>query len=130
MHLPGLSQLEWRYLDSLLELLSGYGDREWSLLGHTSTNNIRALTAPACLYAVITKVSLIYRGQEVLVLLNISLCHRPTGECLGFEAEVLISVLWVSRRADWGMLDSSGGGGHDVVSLTVWFELTVGSRDS
>lgn len=43
------------------------------------------------------------------MLLNISLCHRPTGECLGFEAEVLISVLWVSRRADWGMLDSSGG---------------------
>ncbi|KAL5358314.1 putative beta-galactosidase E [Aspergillus floccosus] len=79
--LPDLSQLEWRYLDSLPEIRPDYDDREWSLLDHTSTNNARALTTPTCLYADDYGYhggSLIYRGhftatgQETWVFLNIS----------------------------------------------------------
>ncbi|KAL4888053.1 putative beta-galactosidase E [Aspergillus ambiguus] len=79
--LPSLSQLEWRYLDSLPEILPNYDDNKWTALDRTSTNNTRTLTTPTCLYADDYGYhggSLIYRGhfiatgQETWLFLNTS----------------------------------------------------------
>ncbi|KAH8817367.1 glycoside hydrolase superfamily [Xylogone sp. PMI_703] len=81
INLPNLSQLSWRYIDSLPEIQSGYQDRDWTSLSHTSTTNPRNLSTPTSLYALdygYHTGSFIYRGhftsngQEETLFLNTS----------------------------------------------------------
>lgn len=66
--LPVLSQLDWKYLDSLPEIGHGYNDQAWTSLDHTTTNNPRNLTTPTSLYALdygYHAGSFIYRGHFI-----------------------------------------------------------------
>ena len=50
--IPTLSSLDWKYLDDLPEIQSGYDDSLWTSADHLTTNNtVRNLTTPTSLYA-------------------------------------------------------------------------------
>ena len=49
--IPSLSNLDWKYLDSLPEIQSNYDDSAWVPAIQKSTNNPRALNTPTSLYA-------------------------------------------------------------------------------
>ncbi|PLB53273.1 putative beta-galactosidase E [Aspergillus steynii IBT 23096] len=79
--LPTLSDLEWKYLDSLPEIHPEYTDEKWTSLDHRETNNTLKPDTPTCLYADDYGYhggSLIYRGHfdangaESSVFLNVS----------------------------------------------------------
>ncbi|EXK29500.1 hypothetical protein FOMG_13976 [Fusarium oxysporum f. sp. melonis 26406] len=64
--LPDLSSLEWRYLDTLPEVHTGYDDSKWVPCTNMHTNNTRTLTTPTSLYASdygFHSGSLLYRGH-------------------------------------------------------------------
>ncbi|RKK30424.1 putative beta-galactosidase E [Fusarium oxysporum f. sp. cepae] len=64
--LPDLSSLEWRYLDTLPEVHTGYDDSKWVPCTNMHTNNTRTLTTPSSLYASdygFHSGSLLYRGH-------------------------------------------------------------------
>ncbi|OQD86712.1 hypothetical protein PENANT_c007G05840 [Penicillium antarcticum] len=79
--IPDLSNLEWRFLDSLPEIMTSYDDSAWTLCTLKSTHNPRALNTPTSLYSMdygYHTGSLFYRGhfnangQESNVWLNVS----------------------------------------------------------
>ncbi|KAF8449791.1 hypothetical protein BGX38DRAFT_1092416, partial [Terfezia claveryi] len=49
--LPNLSELSWRYADSLTEIRDNYDDRAWTVADKTKTLNARQQTTPTILYA-------------------------------------------------------------------------------
>ncbi|KAH7010369.1 glycoside hydrolase superfamily [Ilyonectria destructans] len=64
--LPELSELGWRYLDSLPELSPSYDDIAWTSASLSESNNPRNLTTPVSLYASdygYHSGSIIYRGH-------------------------------------------------------------------
>lgn len=68
LDLPRLSQLDWRYLDSLPEIQPNYDDSRWKACNLTASNNPRNLTTPTSLYGGdygYHSGSLIYRGHFV-----------------------------------------------------------------
>ncbi|KAJ5682182.1 hypothetical protein N7462_005347, partial [Penicillium macrosclerotiorum] len=81
LEIPQLSNLEWRYIDSLPEIQLSYDDSVWKNCSNTLTNNPRELNTPNSLYAMdygFHTGSLIYRGhfmasgKESYIWLNIS----------------------------------------------------------
>ncbi|KAH7409514.1 glycoside hydrolase superfamily [Cadophora sp. MPI-SDFR-AT-0126] len=68
IHLPRLSSLEWKYIDSLPELEHSYNDSSWVLCDHETSNSARNLTTPTSLYASdygYHSGSILYRGHFV-----------------------------------------------------------------
>ncbi|KIW38411.1 uncharacterized protein PV06_09377 [Exophiala oligosperma] len=67
--LPTLSNLEWKYIDTLPEVQPGFDDSLWPVADLTTTNNTwRKLTTPTSLYASdygFHSGSLLYRGHFV-----------------------------------------------------------------
>ncbi|KAH8890603.1 glycoside hydrolase family 35 protein [Thozetella sp. PMI_491] len=53
MSIPDLSQLDWKYIDSLPELQDNYDDSAWTNADHESTNNtyVQPLLTPTSLFA-------------------------------------------------------------------------------
>ncbi|KAI9732390.1 MAG: hypothetical protein M1834_001598 [Cirrosporium novae-zelandiae] len=51
LDLPTLSELSWKYIDSLPEIQSSYDDPLWTDANKTSTNNPTTLKTPTVLYA-------------------------------------------------------------------------------
>ena len=50
-NIPSLSNLEWKYIDSLPEIQPNYDDSAWLSASQKTTNNPRALNPPNSLYA-------------------------------------------------------------------------------
>lgn len=82
LHIPNLSKLEWRSIDSLPELSPSYDDTKWTSCNHqTTTNPLLRLQTPTSLYASdygYHSGSLLYRGHftatgnETSLFLNVS----------------------------------------------------------
>ncbi|KAJ5757703.1 uncharacterized protein N7511_006397 [Penicillium nucicola] len=81
LDIPDLSNLEWKFLNSLPEIISSYDDSAWTSCILNSTHNPRALSTPTSLYSMdygYHTGSLFYRGhfnangQESNVWLNVS----------------------------------------------------------
>lgn len=81
LNIPVLSDLEWKFLDSLPEIQALYDDSSWTPCTMRSTHNPRPLNTPSSLYSMdygYHTGSLLYRGhftanaQESNVWLNIS----------------------------------------------------------
>ncbi|KAG0157680.1 hypothetical protein PDIDSM_4865 [Penicillium digitatum] len=79
--IPDLSNLEWKFVDSLPEIHASYDDSAWTACKKTSTHNPRQLDTPSSLYSMdygYHTGSLLYRGhfnangQESNVWLNVS----------------------------------------------------------
>lgn len=67
INLPGLMDLEWKYLDTLPEIQSSYDDSAWPEVNKsTTTNTLRPLNTPKSLYSADYEFHtgyLIYRGS-------------------------------------------------------------------
>ena len=64
--LPTLTDLQWKYIDSLPEIQPTYDDSLWPDANQTSSNNPRKLTTPTSLYASdygFNTGTLLYRGS-------------------------------------------------------------------
>lgn len=81
IQIPNLSQLQWKFVDSLPEIQSSFNDATYKALTHTSSNNPRNLSTPKSLYAMdygYHAGSFIYRGHftanslETTASLNVS----------------------------------------------------------
>jgi hypothetical protein len=79
--IPDLSNLDWKFLDSLPEIMTSYDDSAWTRCTLKSTHNPRPLNTPTSLYSMdygYHTGSLFYRGhfnasgQESNVWLNVS----------------------------------------------------------
>jgi beta-galactosidase len=79
--IPDLSNLEWKFLDSLPEVMTSYDDSAWTSCTLKSTHNPRPLNTPTSLYSMdygYHTGSVFYRGhfnangQESNVWLNVS----------------------------------------------------------
>lgn len=66
--MPDFQSTEWRYTDSLPEVLNAYDDSLWTSADMSNTNNTRKLTTPTSLYASdygFHSGPLIYRGHFI-----------------------------------------------------------------
>lgn len=81
LDIPDLSNLQWKYMDSLPEIKSSYDDSAWKSCDELTTHNPRDLDTPTNLYAMdygFHTGSLLYRGHfsanglESYIWLNIS----------------------------------------------------------
>ncbi|OQE44287.1 hypothetical protein PENCOP_c002G08254 [Penicillium coprophilum] len=81
LDVPDLSNLEWKFLDSLPEIQASYNDSAWKTCTRASTHNPRPLDTPSSLYSMdygYHTGSLLYRGlfeadgQESNIWLNVS----------------------------------------------------------
>ncbi|KAJ5951939.1 uncharacterized protein N7479_010352 [Penicillium vulpinum] len=81
LDIPDLSNLEWKFLDSLPEIQDSYNDSAWTPCTQNSTHNPRPLDTPSSLYSMdygYHTGSLLYRGhfnangQESNLWLNVS----------------------------------------------------------
>ncbi|KAJ5177637.1 uncharacterized protein N7500_000336 [Penicillium coprophilum] len=81
LDVPDLSNLEWKFLDSLPEIQASYNDSAWTSCTRSSTHNPRPLDTPSSLYSMdygYHTGSLLYRGhfeangQESNIWLNVS----------------------------------------------------------
>ncbi|XDG07857.1 hypothetical protein ABKA04_007472 [Annulohypoxylon sp. FPYF3050] len=116
--LPDFTSLKWKYIDSLPEIQTSYGDSDWITCENPSTNNPQSLLTSTSLYASdygFHSGSLIYRGhfmangEESTLFLNIT-----GGNDFGYS-------LWLNHTfiTSW---DGSGQGGgepthNDTISL-------------
>lgn len=81
--LPDISNLEWKYIDSLPEVQASYDDSPWISANHNTTNNTAApLKTPVSLYSSdygFHSGSLLYRGHFVASGLEKSFTIKTQG---------------------------------------------------